>query len=348
MKLNNKSACLIWPWFAGVLLLTIMITLLTGGVKEFYKYKYYGLRGISLNSFYLRHFTREYIQRRYLSLTTSRLPKNTELPSFNIYSDEKTLQSLDSNLPVSGKVRYVQGHINIEYPDASNQSELASEMEFRYRGGLPLHWLYDKKSCRIKLPPFVTYKGSQRFNLVNPSTLPTVTDWVSYDVSNSIGLLTPEYFPARVYINGQYNGLHYFLEQPDESFLRKNHRMPGSIYSGDTFFTPHPFGHDREAREAAYTDDGMSLMWSDHRLWQKDAARNAESENDRRDIKHFIQILENPDPVRFMDSFEEYFDKQMFYKFWGIDVLFGSYHHDNYHNHKLYFDPYKGKFEPVE
>lgn len=319
-----------------------MGSVILGGIKGFLDYKASSAPVLNFDLDYFRYFTKDYIQRRYAWLATEKLPENTELPTFRIFADEQDLESLSSNLPSSGKTRYISGHLQSDTP------VLESEILFRYRGGLPLHWLYKKKSLRIKLPPYTTYRGERKFNLVNPSDSPTVTDMVSYDISRSLGLLTPEYFPARVYINNNYNGLHFFLSQVDESLLRKNRRMPGSVYSGDTIYVPNPFGKNIGITEMTFKDGNIPILWKDERLWQKDASRNAESAKDRRDIRKFIDIINASDQVEFLNAFESYFDREKFYSFWGLDTLFGSYHHDYFHNHKIYFDPYKGKFEPVE
>jgi hypothetical protein len=318
--------------------------MLFGGVRSMLDYKKSAQPDMAISLAALHFFTKEYLQRRYLGLTTKKLPHGSTLPEFRLFADEQDLASMDSNLPESGKGRYISGQIKVDSPS------LTSEIQLRYRGGLPLHWLYDKKSFRVKLPPFTTYRGERQFNLVNPSTIHTVTDWVSYEMSRSLGLLTPDYFPARVNVNEVTNGLHFFLSRVDESFLRKNHRMPGSIYSGDTIYSPNPFGADKGGvREATFRDEtGMPFMWSDERLWEKDASRNAESRSDRRDIQKFIEVINLDDPLAFMNDFDAYFDKEKFYLYWGLDTLVGSYHHDLFHNHKMYFDPYKGKFEPIE
>jgi hypothetical protein len=326
--------------------------MLSGGVKGFLEYKSSTSPTMSFDLAYLRFFTKDYLQRRYAGLTAKKLPATSTLPSFRLYADEKDLDSLSLNLPSSGKIRYIQGNMKVDPPTLPGEvlsgEMLSSEIQLRYRGGLPLHWLYDKKSFRVKLPPYTTYLGLRKFNLVNPSSITTVTDMVSYDLSRAIGLLTPEYVPARVYINNNYNGLHFFLGQVGESFLRKNKRMPGSIYSGDTNYVPNPFGKNKGIGEIVFKDDDVPLMWGDERLWQKDASRNAESEKDRRDIKMYIEITNMSDSISFFKNFESYFDKDKYYSFWGLDTLLGCYHHDNFHNHKIYFDPYKGKFEPIE
>jgi len=313
-----------------------------GGVREMMQYKKVMAIEESYTLDHLRYFINEYIERHYQQLTIKQLPAQTSLPSFYLYADNKDLESLVSNLPESAKGKFVKGHLKVDRP------EFLSEAQFRYRGGMDLHWLYEKKSIRIKLPPFSTYRNERQFNLVNPSTMATVTDWVSYDMARSIGLLTPEYFPARVFINNETNGLHFFLSKIDESFLRKNNRMPGSIYSGDTIYMPDPFGIERGLSEKVYVNRGRPELWFDSRLWKKDASRNIESTGNREDIELFIKSVHDPDPLMFMKNFDTYFDKNKFYLFWALDKLVGSDHHDLFHNHRIYFDPYLGKFEPIE
>ncbi|MBL1141656.1 MAG: hypothetical protein HND53_06455 [Proteobacteria bacterium] len=344
MRVYRPRHCPFWPVFLALLLLAALSSFIFGGVTEMMKYEKATTTAIrfnyTLDSFH--HFINEYITRQYQKLTVKPLPEQTNLPSFYLYTDERDLESLESNLPASGKVEFKKSHIRIDKPSFS------SEAEFRFRGGMDLHWLYEKKSLRIKLPQFSTYLNERQFNLVNPSTIHTVTDWVTYDMSRSIGLLTPDYFPARLFINNETNGLHFFLSKVDESFLRKNNRMPGSIYSGDTIYTPNPFGLDEGIGEKVFAHNGRPSLWFDDRLWKKDASRNMESTESREDIKLFIKSVNEPDPLVFMEKFDTYFDKKQFYRFWALDKLVGSNHHDLFHNHRIYFDPYLGKFEPIE
>ena len=345
MTVSSHKSHRWWPYMISFLLIGSMGSILFGGVKGMLEFRKSMEPNLSINLENIRFFTKEYLQRLYQEMTVSEIPDETNLPSFYIYADESEFESLDSDLPASGKTQYRQGHLKVDRPGFS------SEMQFRYRGGLPLHWLYKKKSFRVKLPPYVTYRNERQFNLVNPSTISTVTDWVSYDLARSIGLLTPEYFPARLYINNISNGLHFYLSRIDESFLRKNKRMPGSIYSGDTIYIPNPFGEDEDGmNEVSFTDtdSGIALMWTNQSLWEKDASRNAQSRSDRRDISKFVEIINQSDPLKFVQDYETYFDKEKYNLFWSLDTLVGGFHHDLYHNHKMYFDPYKGKFEPIE
>ena len=343
MTFNRSKICPFWPVFLALLILTVSCSILFGGMKDMIKYDNARQEKMYYDLVNLHFFTRMYLKREYQKFTTRQLPAITALPSFNLFVDEKDLESLELDLPASGKLQFKQSHLKIDNPAFSG------EAQFRYRGGLPLHWLYDKKSIRVKLPPFSTYRNERQFNLVNPSTIYTIIDWLSYDMARSIGLLTPEYFPARVFINNETNGLHFFLSRIDESFLRKNNRMPGSIYSGDTLYAINPYIKDSTKTEIMFkNNDGTPVLWNDDRLWEKDASRNAESSASREDIKMFIRLIHEADPLVFNQVFGTYFDKQKFYLFWALDRLVGSPHHDLFHNQKIYFDPYKGKFEPIE
>ncbi len=328
----------------GLIILVIVSSSIYGGFNDFLKYKRSVNPKLKISLPLIHFFTKEYLTRTYNRFYVEELPAESGIIDFYLYVDELDMESLNSDLPSSGKTQFKAGHIKVANTDFS------SAVDFRYRGGLPMHWLYDKKSIRVKLPPYKTFKGERQFNLVNPSTLQTVTDHVSYDMSRKLGLLTPDYFPARLYINNQSNGLHYFLSKVDESFLRKNNRMPGSIYSGDTFYVANPFGTDDKGINniVIREEDKPPHMWVDERLWQKDAARNAESEGSREDIKKYIEIINQNDPLKFMTSFENYFDVEKQFLYFGLDTITGTYHHDNFHNHKFYFDPYKGLFEPIE
>ena len=343
MVIKHSKIFSYWPVLLALLILTIPGGIVFGGLKDMIKFDNARNKKMEYNLVNLHFFTRVYLARTYQKLTARKLPSDTALPSFNLFVDEKDLESLELDLPASAKLQFKQSHINIDKP------EFSGEAQFRYRGGLPLHWLYEKKSFRVKLPPFNTYRDERQFNLVNPSTNHTITDWVSYDMAKSIGILTPDYFPARVFVNNKYNGLHFFLSKIDESFLRKNNRMPGSIYSGDTILIVNPYLKSyRKSNTLFDNEDGTPAMWNDDRLWQKDASRNAESSASHEDIKMFVRIINDSDPLAFSQAFDTYFDKQKFYLFWALDNIVGTYHHDLFHNHKMYFDPYKGKFEPIE
>ena len=334
-------------YFVSIFLLSIVFTSLFKGFEAFFNFRNIVDPSISLNISNIRYFTKESLIRAQQQLTATNLPTDTKIPSFWLYVDENSIDSLNSDLPASGKEQYVSGHIKI------SDITFESDIKLKYRGGLPLHWLNEKKSFRVKLPEYKTYLKEQIFDLVNITSSDIIVDLLTYEMAREIGLLSPDYFPARVFVNNRYNGLHFFLSGINESFLRKNNRMPGSIYSGDTSFISNPFGGSQggvnEVTFSKIDNNGneIALLWEKSRLWKKSSSRNLETKTNRDDIIKFIDIINSENMPRFMDGFEKFFDKELFYKYWALDSITGTYHHDMFHNHKIYFDPYKGKFEPI-
>ena len=255
---------------------------------------------------------------------------DTESPlkTFRFSVDQKDINKLNANLPQSGKEDYIQAYLKI-----SDEPTNIRKIKLRYRGDNNFHWLYPQKSLRIKLDKNDIYNMEKTFNLINPPYDYTFVDMINYQISSSLSLITPDFFPARVFINGKFMGVYMYLSQVDESLLRKHKIMPGSVYYGDN---------------APANKDGVSNLWFDSKNWEKKAARNAEQKYIREDIDYFINSISDLNQTKFYDFVNTMLDKKKYYNFFALDVIFGSEHHDYHHNHKLYFDPYKGKFEPIQ
>ena len=254
--------------------------------------------------------------------------QESPLKTFHISVKQEFLDILDADLPASGKQQFVKGYIRI----SDDRPGKARKIKLRYRGDSNYHWLYEKKSLRIKLSNNDVYQMAKKFNLINPPTVVGLREVINYKLSRKLGIISPDYVPSRVYINGRYMGVYLYVSQVDESLLRKSRLMPGSIYYGDGS----PVG-----------DNGIAQLWLDEKHWTKKSSRNSEQKSDRDDIKLFISSIINSSDQEFIEFVETYLDKQKFFTFIALDRVFGSHHHDYNHNHKLYFDPYKGKFEPI-
>jgi CotH kinase protein/Right handed beta helix region len=248
------------------------------------------------------------------------------IESFYLTLDKKDLKKLSEGLPQSMETTLVPGFLRTDEGVIYN-------VKIRYRGDGAYHWYAPQKSMRIKLSKNDVYQMNKKFNLVNPpQAYSTLADPVLYETARKIGLLTPDCFNARVFINNHYMGVYNYLSQTDESLLRKSKRMPGSIYSGDS---------------GEVDEEGVSRLWKTAQYWTKQSARNAENTAFSGDIVTLIEGVNTPNDQDFYDFFRTYLDADKFYAYFALDVITGSAHHDFFHNHKLYFDPYKGRFEPI-
>ena len=277
-------------------------------------------------------FIKDTLLKEYLNFTTSTplSENNTRLKSFYITLKPNDINKLNSNLPQSGKENYIKGYLRV------GDDKQVKKIKLRYRGDTNLHWNYAQKSLRIKLIKGESYQMHKSFNLINPPHDYSIIDCVAYDISKELGLLSPRYEPVRVFINNQFKGVYIFLSQIDESLLRANKRMPGSIYYGDM------------TSNKQVDINSPARLFYESQLWDKKASRNAEMRLDRTDIDYFIEKSNTKNPQEFYDFANTMLNLPKYYTFFGLDTLFGAFHHDYAHNHKLYFDPYLGKFEPIE
>lgn len=326
----------------ALLIFSIFVGLVVNGIKTFYEYDRVLSFNMPANYQTIKHFVKSELRKELALLRVEPFPEESNIQTIKLYVDEKDIELLNENLPVSGRTKYYPGYM---VTDIAREPQ---KVKYRYRGDTLYNWISNKKSVRIQMEPFEAFNGEQALNIVNPPTPAVITDWVSYEIAREAGILAPDYYPVRLFINNRYNGIHFYLSQIDESFLRKNKRMPGSIYSGDRVFNP-----GKSASEAfeVYTQikNGQvtPMLWFDYRLWNKKASRNFEEQENYSDIKEFIKIINSDDKVEFFNKFNLLFNKEKYYLLFGLDTLFGTQHRDLFHNHKVYVDPYYGRYEPI-
>jgi len=313
----------------SLLLIAILVFYSLNALLSFYAYKKSASPSIELTVENVHFFLRNELKKEWLRIIAPYPLRDEDSPlkTFHITVGQEELDTLNVNLPESGKDHYVNGYLKV------SDDLKVKKIKLRYRGDTSLHWLYRQKSLRIKVDGDQLYDMHKSFNLVNTVTLDILMDIINYEIASNEGLIAPSFYPARVFINSEYAGVYMFLSQVDESLLRRHRLMPGSIYAGDS--------------GADLNKDKVSDLWWNDIFWKKKAARNKELKKDRADIKYFIDSISKSNDISFFDVFNESFDKAKFYNFISMDTLFGSYHHDFVHNHKIYFDPYKGFFSPV-
>ncbi len=340
-KINFRRAFLI-----GLILQLTMVVYVWASIVDFINYKNLMLNVHSefLDEYKINLFDKENltmkkgiyvfltknIKKDFIKYTANRPPKNSKLETFYIAIDKKHLEKLNSNLPKSGTTESYTAFLKTDNSDVK-------KIKLRYRGDTPGHWAFEKKSLRISMQGEDTYNLEKKFNLIVPPNDYSIIDIVNYETSKKLGIISPDCFPVRVYLNGKYMGVYFYLSQVDESLLRKHKLMPGSIYYGDGC----PTDPDK-------TYKTTTLLWQDPSYWEKKAARNSEQKSDVDEIKYFIKAISSFNDIDFYDFAETYLNKDKFYNYLALDVITGTPHHDYHHNYKLYFDPYKGLFEPIE
>lgn len=314
----------------SILIIAIVALYSLQAYTAYHNYKSGVNPSLELTPSIFKIFIKNEIKKEIIKKTAQRVMSDEQSPlkTFRLTINQQDIVALNLDLPKSGKAQYIDAYLLI-----SDEPEKTRKVKLRYRGDNNFHWLYAQKSLRIKLAKKDNYNMEKVFNLINPPYDYTLIDNINYQISSDLGIISPDFYPARVFINGKYMGVYMYLSQVDESLLRKHKIMPGSIYYGDN---------------APANKQGISSLWQSAEYWKKKASRNAEQKNNREDINYFIQSINTLAPLEFYKFVNTSLDKEKYYNYFALDVIFGSEHHDYHHNHKLYFDPYKGKFEPIQ
>jgi hypothetical protein len=203
-------------------------------------------------------------------------------------------------------------------------------VELRLRGSKHWHVLSPQRSIKVRLPQGELYDGHRVFNLINDPNPMIVGEELILDLARESGVLTPRSTFARVVVNGSDLGVMRFETQPDEGLLRLRHRMPGSIYSSNLS-----------------SDTATKQLWSGTEHWRKAAWRRESEKTSFAELERLLERIGHATTREFVDFARSEIDLESFATHDAVDVIFGGDQHDFRDNHKLYFDPYRGKFEPV-
>lgn len=207
------------------------------------------------------------------------------------------------------------------------------DARLRYRGEKAWHVLAEQKSMEVKLEKGDLIDGVRAFNLLNDPTPFGLEDQLILDVARELGLLSPEFHPVRVRVNNHDMGVYRFEAQADESLVRRGRRVPGAIYSGDT--------------EEVDPGTGAGALFSSTRGWKKVASRTEAEAADLSELERMISSVGQGSHEAFARYARAEIDLDRYALFDALDVVFGGREHDYFTNHKLYVDPYRGRWEPI-
>jgi hypothetical protein len=241
-------------------------------------------------------------------------------------------------------------HIELDVPRANMTTLLASRqaddrpyvdgnltrdkqtipVQMRVLGSRPWHVLHEQVSLKLRLPKGELLDGSRVFTLNNDPSPMVVGEQIILDLLAQRGILVPHSDFARVSINGSDRGVFRYEAQPDESVLRNRRREPGSLFSGDVG-----------------GDSPTDALWRGPERWKKVAWRQDAEKDDRRELERLIEHIDGASIRDFADFTRHEIDLEAFATFEAIDIAFGCEQHNQRENHKLYFDPYRGRWEPV-
>ncbi len=262
---------------------------------------------LAVESIYASRYEREALKRVYL------------------YVNERKLGELNARLPSSG-YHYVKGGI-------INNGEF-EKVKLRYRGDFPDHWANYKKSFRIKTKKNKLYEGMRKFNLIVPDIDGGLNNYFGYQLAKKLDLIAPKSEMVELIINGKRHGLYLKVEQLEELTLRRHGKMPGDLYAGELVASDGYFGSNNYLTEHPG-------------LWKKVAINNHYEEASVAPLQEFLSLIRaKPSRVN-QERLAKLLDIDAWGAFLAFTTLAQTFHYDEYHNWRLYFDPAVSKFVPV-
>jgi hypothetical protein len=253
------------------------------------------------------------------------LPPASPLPVFSLEISRFNLQNLTRGLTEDSPRPYVPAFV------ATDGRFLPCSV--RIRGGRHWHWAHPQKSLKLMMDPGNYLDGSAIFNLLNEVAPISVGEGIILDLLRDLNVLTPTNRLVRVTINKRNMGVYLFITQVNEGLLRKNRRMYGSLFSGN------------QAPIDPATK--LSSLWRDSKPWKKVGFWKPSEIKSKRELKKLLAMVNEATLGEFAAFAKDQLHLESFASFDAVDAVFGGNQHDWDENHKLYYDPYRGRFEPV-
>ncbi len=250
----------------------------------------------------------------------------SSLPTYGLLVRNEKLDQLASRAPsADAELEYVDGQLV--------KGGRSLDVQVRYHGGKHWHYNHPQNSWKVRVKDGKVFEGLYTFNFINSPDAVPFEEEIILDIARELGLVTPDFFPFRLLLNKSYMGVYLFEAQPDEGLLRRAQRPKGSIYSGS------------DAPIDAETGTSSLFKSADH--FTKVLQGIHQQLGERQDLEDFIAAINDPSQQKFANYAQRHLDLEQFAKLDALDVVFGCNQHDFSENHKLYFDPYRDRFEPI-
>jgi hypothetical protein len=249
-----------------------------------------------------------------------------DLRLISLFVSEGDLAELDRNLPHSAMQ---------ERPGKIWHRGRPLPCKVRYRGDFAYHWAYDKKSWRVKTKRSELWEGMHRFNLVVPKFNEQVNNFVGYQLAREMGLIAPRCELVQVAVNGKLRGVHLLVEQPGELMLRRSGYMPGDLYTGETIGRDSWVGVQRDS------------VFEHPEVWGKAAINNRYELDANAPLRALTRLVREYPTEASQRELSRLIDLEAFARLSVFEAVTQSFHFDEVHNWRLFYDANRRRFVPV-
>jgi hypothetical protein len=236
----------------------------------------------------------------------------------------KNLAVIDLSLPHKALPQLLEPGKHPFVPVKIAFQALEFKGQVRLRGYKPWHVTEAKKSLRIKLKKGDFILGNREFNLLNPDRPLLIEEKMVFELAKAHGLITTATDFLRLRFNGLDLGVFAYTTPLDEIVLRQNQRIPADLYT-------------LERRQAGFESS---------QNWQYITWFNSENK-DFGPLTQFLETVKTSNEAEFAAFASQALHLKSFAVLEVLHKLFAEPTEDSELNYGLYFDPYKGQWEPV-
>ena len=254
------------------------------------------------------------------------MDETPKLRTIELYVPEGSERRLNSELPHSGR-EYVEA--SLQYPDGT-----LGEVRLRYRGDHFWHWGARKKSLRVKTKKKRLFERMRAMNFSVPKSSDQIVEQLSNELALRFDLIGPHSEMFNLRVNGRNRGLHLLVEQLEEMVVRKSGSMPGDLYSGDMVKRNRFLGISQ-------------LLFDNAALWEKIAINNHFDPGENSNLRRLMATLNATPSADRTRALRDLLDIDAFARFSAFRSVCQTFHYDDRHNQRLYFDPWRNHFVPV-
>ncbi len=246
-----------------------------------------------------------------------------QIPTYSLFVKGNDLIKLNANLPKSGSLTE---EYKKSVPAEFVYQGKAYKVKVRYRGDNPNHWLFAKKSWRIKFND--EFEGQKSINLILPEDRYFFIEaWISR-MGQKLGLVTPELSFVKLTINGLSQGVYQKSEQWSSTFLA-NHGLSedADLYGENDFDEPTPDLYVDVSNFKKYTFD------------------SSRPEEDVSKLAALLDLLHDASDQEFSEEIPDLVDMDNFLSWQAQATLAFSHSQKKSHNLIAYFNPEINKFQ---
>lgn len=207
-------------------------------------------------------------------------------------------------------------------------------VEVRVRGDIFNHWAYQKKSWRVRLKDGKVFRGMREFNLIIPEDRGWIAEPLNAFRAKKFGFVQPQMRFVLLSFNGSSPMVYTEVEQWGKEMLEQQGR-PGDVNvygigGGTSFF---------QQWDAAFDD---VVYW--HK-YERSAVTPKDSHEEVAALTALAQPGAHADPS-YMSRVAALLDPEQLVRWYALSLLAGS-RHVRDHNLRFFFDPSRGRFEPL-